>query len=313
MNRGVLAAAIHRRMVDDNRFGYSWEERWGANPEKWTVDGHSFTMNVGDYDCSSSTITAWKKALVGTKWANALDGATYTGNMRAVFVASGLFEWKPMSFTAEPGDLYLNESTHVAMCQTQSPDVLSEFCWGDNGAYGNKRGDQSGHEAYAHGYYDYPWDGILHYNHKADTREEPKEDCDLKKVSNNGGNVRRFFDPYSGHHMLTLDGSEISALKRLGWTDEGIAFKAPKSGLNAVYRLHDPKNGDHLFTTSFKEAQAVQKQGWEYEGVPWFGNATGKAVYRLYKDGSHLFTTDKVEHDMLKKQGWKSEGIAWRC
>ena len=26
-------------------------------------------------------------------------------------------------------------------------DCLSEFCWGDNGAYGNQRGDQSGYEA----------------------------------------------------------------------------------------------------------------------------------------------------------------------
>lgn len=169
MNRGKIAADIHKRMVDDNRFGYSWEERYGARPEKWTVDNVSFTMNVGDYDCSSSTITAWKKALTGTKYANALNGATYTGNMRSVFVASGLFEWKPMSFLAQPGDLYLNESTHVAMCQTQTPDVLSEFCWGDKGAYGNKRGDQSGYEAYSHGYYDYPWNGILHYNGKADS------------------------------------------------------------------------------------------------------------------------------------------------
>lgn len=89
--------------------------------------------------------------------------------MRSIFVNSGLFEWKPMSFLAQPGDLYLNEANHVAMCQTQTPDVLSEFSWGDNGAYGNKRGDQSGSEASVHSYYDYPWDGILHYNGKADS------------------------------------------------------------------------------------------------------------------------------------------------
>ena len=74
-----------------------------------------------------------------------------------------------MSYLAKPGDLYLNEANHVAMCQTQTPDVLSEFSWGDNGAYGNRRGDQSGNEASVHGYYDYPWDGILHYNGKADS------------------------------------------------------------------------------------------------------------------------------------------------
>ena len=169
MKRNIVAKSTHKRMVQDERFGYSWEERWGHAPEKWTVEGLTFTINVGDYDCSSSTITAWRKALTGTKWEHALDDATYTGNMKDVFLASGLFEWKPMSFIASPGDLYLNEENHVAMCQQQVPDELSEFSWGDNGAYGNKRGDQSGFESRVNPFYDYPWDGILHYNGKADT------------------------------------------------------------------------------------------------------------------------------------------------
>ena len=164
-----VAAQIHKRMCGDDRFGYSWEERHGASYETWKVDGKDYTISVGDYDCSSSTIDAWKTALQHTKYRGALDAAVTTRNMRSVFLASGLFEWKPMSFLAEPGDLYLNEANHVAMCQTQVPDVLSEFSWGDNGAYGNKRGDQSGREASVHAYYDYPWDGILHYNGKADS------------------------------------------------------------------------------------------------------------------------------------------------
>lgn len=173
INRGQLAADIHKRMVNDDRFGYSWEERWGAKSEKWTVDGVTFDMPVGDYDCSSSSIQAWKKALTGTPYEHALDGATYTGNMRSVFVGSGLFVWKPISFIASPGDLYLNEANHVAICQQQVPDELSEFSWGDVGAYGNKRGDQSGYEARVNPYYDYPWDGILHYNGKADSEITP--------------------------------------------------------------------------------------------------------------------------------------------
>lgn len=175
MNRGALAAAIHRRMAEDNRFGYSQEERWGALPETWTVNGVKVTINVGDYDCSSSTITAWKLALAGTPWAEKLDGAITTHNMRSVFVGSGLFEWRGMDFLAEPGDLYLSEQNHVAMCQSQHPDVLSEFSWGDNGAYGNQRGDQSGREAACNPYYEYPWDGILHYNHKADSATTPTQ------------------------------------------------------------------------------------------------------------------------------------------
>lgn len=168
MKVNEVAAYIHKKMCDDDRFGYSWDERHGASYEKWKIDGKDYSISVGDYDCSSSTIDAWRNALQHTKYRGALDAATYTGNMRSVFVNSGLFEWKPMSFLAEPGDLYLNEANHVAMCQTQVPDILSEFSWGDNGAHGNKRGDQSGQEASVHAYYDYPWAGILHYNGKAD-------------------------------------------------------------------------------------------------------------------------------------------------
>lgn len=166
MRLNEVAAAIHRRMCEDDRFGYSWEERYGALPEVWEVGGKNYRVNVGDYECGTSCKTAWAIALQGTPWEGCLDGYTNSTSARRVFTASGLFEWRPMSFLAEPGDLYVNEQNHVAMCQSQVPDILSEFCWGDNGAHGNVRGDQSGYEAYVHGFYEYPdggWDGILHF------------------------------------------------------------------------------------------------------------------------------------------------------
>lgn len=171
MNRGQIAADIHKRMVEDERFGYSWQERYGAKEEKWTVDGVTFNIGVGDYDCSSSVITAWKKALTGTKYAKSLDGATYTGNMRRIFVDSGLFEWKPMSFIASPGDLYLDEVNHVAMCQSQEPDLMSEFSISETGGTTGKRGDQTGRESAVNPYREFA-DGILHYNGKADTESQ---------------------------------------------------------------------------------------------------------------------------------------------
>jgi len=173
MRLNEIAAEIHRRMCEDDRFGYSWEERYGAVWETWTIDRKDYRIKVGDYDCSSSTITAWAVALQHTPWEGALDGAVTTHNMRSVFVGSGLFEWRGMDFLAASGDLYLSEQNHVAMCQTQYPDVLSEFSWGDNGAYGNQRGDQGGWEASVHGYYDYPWDGILHFVGDGDSGSAP--------------------------------------------------------------------------------------------------------------------------------------------
>jgi len=168
---GDVAAAIHRDMVIDNDNGYSWDPRWGEDgkPVKTiTVFGRKYSYDRGSYDCASSVITAWKAALKGTKYEHALDGATYTGNMRSVFVKSGLFVWKPMSFIAHPGDLYLNESQHVAMCQTQVPDMMSEFCINEKGeVYGGKVGDQTGKEAAINPFRE-EFDGILHYNGKAD-------------------------------------------------------------------------------------------------------------------------------------------------
>lgn len=170
--RNEVAAYYHRRMCEDERFGYTQgDARWGNanNPEEWECQGVVATFWVGDRDCSSSVIDCWNEALRGTPYEGALYGAWWTGNMRDVFVNSGLFEWKPMSFIAQTGDIYLNEANHTAMCQTPVPDVLSEFLineWG--GITGGREGDQTGGESMARGYYDFPWDGILHYNGKAD-------------------------------------------------------------------------------------------------------------------------------------------------
>jgi len=177
MSLNDKAAAIHRYMCLDPGFGYDWSERWGGPV---TVQVEGVTLNVGDYDCSSSTITAWRKAVEGTPYEGRFDGATYTGNMRDVFLASGLFDWVGCD-EAQPGDLYLNEECHVAMCQPGGQ--LSEFSgneWG--GVYGGERGDQTGWESHICGYYWYPWDGCLHYN----GRYESEDDVSAQDVWNYG-------------------------------------------------------------------------------------------------------------------------------
>lgn len=166
MGYGKIAADFHADMCNHPGFGYSWAERWGGpNVTTFESEGHRAVFNVGDYDCSSSVITAWSKALEGTPYEGALDGATYTGNMRSVFVGSGLFDWVDVS-EAEPGDLYLNEANHVAMCQPGG--MLSEFSSSETGGIYGERGDQTGWESHITDYYWYPWDGCLKYNGKAD-------------------------------------------------------------------------------------------------------------------------------------------------
>ena len=192
-NLANVAAQIHANMCDDSGFGYSWGERYGTwdDPVTWNIDGRDYTVARGDYDCSSSVCTAWQTALQGTPYEGVLDDATYTGNMRSVFVNSGLFDvWDVNSTSAVRGDVYLNDSSHTAMCQdggmdnVYGYDALSEFCINEFGeTYGGQRGDQTGGESRIVGYYDYPWDCTLHYNGKANTDDTETEPIQAQDTS----------------------------------------------------------------------------------------------------------------------------------
>jgi hypothetical protein len=164
-------AEIHAFMCTDPRFGYNQQPvRWGGDygngePVEFTTkSGRTYKLKPGSYDCSSSTITACKVVLARTKYAGVLDAATYTGDMREVFVRSGLF--KASLTNANRGDLYLAEGKHVAMCQDGSPDhdILSEFNRNEKHAasYG-KPGDQDGLESVIRNFYDDGWNTVLHY------------------------------------------------------------------------------------------------------------------------------------------------------
>lgn len=134
---GIAADAAH---------GYDQANRWGP-----------------DYDCSSFVITAYEKAGAGVKTA----GATYTGNMKAVFLACG-FE----DVTAEVGlstggglergDVLLNHVHHTAMYIGGGQLVQAGI--NEKGAVtGGVSGDQSGGEIAVRSYYNYPWDCVLRY------------------------------------------------------------------------------------------------------------------------------------------------------
>lgn len=159
-----IAAQIMEHLCSHDWHGYTQGNRWGDGEyEALEIDGKKYTIAQGDRDCSSAIISAYRAAVVGTEYEGVFDAATYTGNMRSVFTQSGLFEWQPMSFIAQRGDIYLDEREHTAMCVSSEPDMLAEFSISENGTIYGVVGDQTGNESSIHGYYDYPWDGILHY------------------------------------------------------------------------------------------------------------------------------------------------------
>lgn len=213
-NRANVAATFHRRQVDDARFGYTQGDgRWGSGPtEWWECEGVRAPFSVGDRDCSSSVIDCWREALRGSAYEDALDAATYTGNMRAVFVGSGLFEWHPMGdgYIAQRGDVYLNEANHTAMCQSAVPDMLSEFLSNEfGGIVGGQVGDQTGGESLMRAYYNFPWDGILAYNGKADGGEEHEPLQPVSGVA--GGTYECVADSLNVRDAPSLSGAVVAS------------------------------------------------------------------------------------------------------
>lgn len=156
---GDYAAGVMWHMVTHPAHGYTQGNRWGnGEMETITVLDRYFQIALGDRDCSSGGISAWQAVGVDC------GGATYTGNMRQCMTGTGNFAWYPgTDFIASPGDLYLNEQNHVAMCLQQVPDQLMEFSMSETGGIFGQEGDQTGNESHVAPYYNFPWDGILHY------------------------------------------------------------------------------------------------------------------------------------------------------
>ena len=131
--------------------------------------------------------------------------------------------------------------------------------------------------------------------------------------------IYRLYNKKTKEHLWTANKKEYTTLPKYGWTQEGTAWNAPKSG-KAVYRLYNKKSGDHHYTANANEAKTLtSKFGWTYDNnkKPVFYSGGSTPIYRLYnktyKVGSHHLTKSKKEYDVLPGYGWKQEGIALYC
>lgn len=130
----------------DPSHGYAQDARWGP-----------------DYDCSSFVISAFEQAGVPVK----SRGATYTGNMRAVFLSCGFEDVtaqvnKATGALLQRGDVLLNELSHTAL--SLGGGRLVQASINERGRIaGGTPGDQTGAEIHERNYYNYPWDCVLRY------------------------------------------------------------------------------------------------------------------------------------------------------
>lgn len=151
----------------DDSHGYDQIYRWGEKE---------------DYDCSSATIQACENAGIPVKSA----GATYTGNMKSVFLRCG-FEDVTSKVNRSTGaglirgDVLLNEAHHVAMYCGNGKEVEASI--NEKGtATGGKPGDQTGKEFLIRSYRNYPWDCILRYK-EAGTSSGSTSSANEKKMN----------------------------------------------------------------------------------------------------------------------------------
>lgn len=132
----------------DASHGYDQDYRWGEK---------------GDYDCSSAVIQAWQNAGVPVK----SGGATYTGDMKNVFLKNGFVDVTSKVNVATGsgllrGDVLLNEAHHLAMYCGNGKEVEASI--NEKGtAHGGKPGDQTGKEFLIRSYRNYPWNCVLRY------------------------------------------------------------------------------------------------------------------------------------------------------
>ena len=145
-------------IANDPAHGYDQDNRWGP-----------------DYDCSSLVISAWQQAGVPVK----TKGATYTGNMKSVFLSCGFKDvTSKVNLSTgsgmKRGDVLLNIASHTVM-HIGNGQVVSASKNENNGYHGGKPGDQSGKEIKLQNYYNFPWDCVLRYTEDSSTTDpEPQ-------------------------------------------------------------------------------------------------------------------------------------------
>lgn len=179
----------------DNSHGYDQAYRWGQR---------------GDYDCSAAVIQAWENAGVPVKSA----GATFTGNIKSVFLQNGFSNVTNKVNLAsgaglKRGDVLLNERNHVAMFCGDGKEVeasINEF----GGVTGGQPGDQTGTEFLIRPYRNYPWDCVLRYDADNTTREDVYM-FEFEKIQygDTGNTVRLAQILLRGYRIKGEDGKEL--------------------------------------------------------------------------------------------------------
>lgn len=191
MGKVENAIAWIRAIAADNSHGYDQAHRWGP-----------------DYDCSSLVISAYEQAGVPVK----SNGATYTGNMKRVFLNTGFIDVTSQINLATgagliAGDVLLHEQNHTEMALGNGR-IVGAHINEHGGITGGAVGDQTNNEISERSYYNYPWQCVLRF----------PETMTITKA-----------DVISANRFLTMNEMKINAayiwgyLSMRGWSMNAVA------------------------------------------------------------------------------------------
>ena len=141
MSKLETAVKLAEQIAADNSIGYQWGG-WG--------------QASGGYDCGHLVIDVFERAGFGVKSA----GASYTGNMRPVFLKNGFSDVTASvdlrtGAGLRRGDVLLNQKEHAALFIGFGKLIQA------SSNYDGSPGDSSGREIAVRSYYNYPWDCVL--------------------------------------------------------------------------------------------------------------------------------------------------------
>jgi cell wall-associated NlpC family hydrolase len=177
-------------IANDDTHGYDQTNRWGV-----------------DYDCSSFVISGYEQAGIPLK----TNGATYTGNMKSVCLATGfhVVDWGNDMSKLVRGDILLNEADHTCVYIGNGQIVqASENELGH--ATGGQTGDQTGTEIEVRSYYVFyaGWDCVLRFKNGATGSYTPIPTEEVyKKIKS------------TSYNMNQLSAEQITFLKTLSFND----------------------------------------------------------------------------------------------
>lgn len=214
----------------NKKHGYDQIFRWGEK---------------GDYDCSAAVITAWDKAGVPVK----KNGATYTGNLKKAFLASGFKDVTNKVNTStgkglKRGDVLLAEGHHVAMYCGNGKEVEASI--NEKGtAKGGKPGDQTGREFLIRSYRNYPWTAILRF--EEETKKEPE-----KKIQNTT----------SKYYKMKVTAKSGLNIRKAPGTSSKILCAVPNGGVVVTDGTASTAGGDKWIKISYKDAVGYSLARW---------------------------------------------------